>query len=360
MLSNSPTDFAAKLNPRVKILIAGQSMGTELENDLISAEVTDDIDAPSMVELKFITQDIRTQKITWVDDRRIFFIGQTLQVQMGYDKNLITIIDGEITGLEPEFIQDRTPILGVRGHDLRHRLLRGTQTQSFVKMTDSEIASQIARAKGLYPVVTDSQVKLDYVLQHNQTDWDFLQERASRIGYEVIINDNKLYFKPRQNDQPKILTLTYPNDLLEFLPRLSSLSQIQKVEVKGWNLKEKKAFVSQAGVGKESKMQGTKTGAQTVKEIFTQSNNTTVVTDPVTSKAQADQMALGEFQNSAITYVTAEGVCSGNPQIRAGKVIEIQGVGTSFSGLYYITKAEHKLFIEEDYQTSFTARRTAI
>jgi uncharacterized protein len=346
------------LNPNIKILINGSSIPAEAELNLISASVSEDIEVPSMFALRFFTWDVMKQEMTWVD-RDLFEIGNEVEIQIGYEQNLKTVIVGEITGLEPEFLPDTIPVLVVRGHDLRHRLLRGHQTKSFVKMKDSEIASQIASARSLTAKVTDSKVKLDYVLQHNQTDWEFLQTRAQRIGYEVVVDHKILYFRPHQNDQSKILTLTYFEDLREFLPRLSSLTQVQQVEVKGWNPIEKKALFSQVGAGTEnSKMAGNKSGAQIVKKAFGTSSHT-VVTQPVSSKAEADAMALGQFQDIAIAYITAEGNCLGTADLRSGKVVEVKGVGKRFSGLYYVTTTEHNFALDQGYQTSFTARRTA-
>jgi phage protein D len=118
--------------------------------------------------------------------------------------------------------------------------------------------------------------------------------------------------------------------------------------------------LGQAGSGQEnSKMGGSKTGADAVKSVFKSSVNR-VITQPVTSKAEADQIALGQFQNRAIDYITAEGSCLGNPDLRVGKVIEIQGVGKKFTGLYYVVKTVQRWSLDEGYHTFFTARRTAI
>lgn len=203
---------------------------------------------------------------------------------MGYEQELKTVMVGEITGLEPEYTQDTAPILVVRGHDLRHRLLRGYHTKSFLKMKDSEIASQIARSRGLTPKVTDSKVKLEYILQHNQTDWEFLQERAKRIGYEVMVDGKTLFFRPHENAKAKTLTLTYGENLQEFLPRLSTLNQVQQLEVRGWIPKEKKEVVGKATVGKEGgTMGGSTSGAKAVKKAFGESSHT-IVNQPVSSR----------------------------------------------------------------------------
>lgn len=352
-----PND-ASLLNPNIKILVQGKPLAPEIEADLVSALVSEDLEAPSMFELQLVTWDLVKQEITWVDDK-IFDVGNEVEIQMGYEQDLKTVMVGEITGLEPEYTVDTAPILVVRGHDLRHRLLRGNQTKSFLKIKDSEVASQIARTRGLTPKVTDTKVKLEYILQHNQTDWEFLQERAKRIGYEVAVDRKTLYFRPHENAKAKVLTLTYKEDLQEFLPRLSTMTQVQQVEIRGWIPKEKKEVIGKAAVGKEDgTMGGSTSGAKAVKKAFGESSHT-IVNQLVSSKEEADQMALGQFQDMALAYITGEGTCQGNPNLRAGKVIEIVGVGKRFSGLYYISSVEHNYTKNQGYQTSFTVRRNA-
>ncbi|MBS3029031.1 MAG: phage late control D family protein [Dolichospermum sp. DET50] len=345
------------LSPNIRVIIEGQKLSAEASADLLAVKVSEDVDVPSMFTLEFSSWNLAKGELTWIDDK-MFEIGKEVEIQMGYENNLKTVIVGEITALEPEFNQNSNPILVVRGHDMRHRLLRGSKTKSYAKMKDSDIASQIARGNSLTPKVKDSEVKHEYVLQHNQTDWDFLQSRAERIGYEVVIDNKTLYFQPRQHDSQKVLTLKFAENLREFLPRLSSMGQVQKVEVKGWIPKDKKEVIGKAAAGKEgSKMGGKTTGAKAV-ETFGESVSTVVI-QPVASKAEADQIALGQFKDMAIAYITAEGTCPGIPTLKIAKVIEVTGVGKRFSGMYYVTSTEHNYSQEQGYGTLFTARRTA-
>ena len=349
---------AQTLTPNISVLIQGKRLSTQASADLMGVRVSEAIDAPSMFTLEFASWDVAKQKLTWVDDD-LFEVGNEVEIQLGYENKLRTVITGEITGLEPEFSQGYTPLLVVRGHDLRHRLLRGTRTKSFVKMTDSDIVSQIARARGLTPKAKDTQVKQEYVLQHNQSDWNFIQSRAERIGYEVVIDNKTLYFQPHQNDSQKILTLKFKENLSEFLPRLTSMAQVGEVEVRGWIPKDKEEVIGKAAAGKEGSKMGGKTTGPKVVETFGKSVNT-MVSQPVFTKAEADQIALGQLKATAIDYITAEGRCPGTPTLRVAKVVEVAGVGKRFSGMYYVTTTEHIYSQESGYSTSFMARRTAI
>src|SRR5262249_28689657 len=157
----------------------------------------------------------------------------------GYPDKVETLIQGEITAVEPEFRNAETK-LTVRGYDARHRLQRGTQTRTFLQQKDSDITSQIANDAGLTPQVEDSGTVHDYVFQANESDLDFLQERARLINYEVVVEEKKLLSRPVKNAETEKITLSPGYMLLEFCPRLVAGGQVSEVVVRSWSPKDKK------------------------------------------------------------------------------------------------------------------------
>lgn len=349
---------AQKLVPDFRVCVNGSRLPPEAAADLITLTVDEDAGVPSMFALRLVNWDMHKLQVTW-SDADLFAEGNELEIQMGYVDHLQTLMVGEITGLEPEFCSADIPTLVVRGYDRRHRLMRGCKTRSFKQMKDSELASQIASDAGLTPNVKDSQVVLDYVLQHNQTDLEFLQQRARQIGYEVVVEKKQLYFQPQQNTKKETLTLSLDKNLLEFHPRSSMLTQVSQVEVRAWNQKEKKAITAKAASGQEvTKMGGATSGPQASKKAFGQASHVSVEY-PVFTQAEADQIALGCFNDMALAYITGDGVCIGQADLRAGDVVKIEGLGKRFSGLYYVTATTHSYTPAQGYTTAFSVRRNA-
>jgi phage protein D len=226
-------------------------------------------------------------------------------------------------------------------------------------MKDSDIAEKVASDVTLSAETVDTGVKLDYVLQHNQTDMEFLQERARRIGYEIVVDDKKLSFRPPRLTEAPVATLSPTDGLIEFSPRLTTMRQVSDVEVRGWDPKNKEAIVGKAGSGKiDAKMGGQKVGAQTSKAAFGAATAGTI-DRPVTSAEEAGKIAAGLINQTALAYVVGEGSTMGNPKIGAGSVVRIEGVGKTFSGEYYIATATHSYRPRLGYRTSFSVRRTA-
>lgn len=339
------------------IRIDGSPLPMEVGLQIIGITVDDDVNAPSMVTVELTGLEQQDNHVPVLDDK-LFPIGGAVEIKLGYAGKLATVFKGEVTGLEPEFSFNTLPNLIVRGYDRRHRLLRGSSTRTFVKQKDSDIASQIAQEAGLSPDVKDSQVTHDYVLQANQTDLAFLQARARLIQYEVTVDDKTLSFHPVANAASAILTLTLEDDLLEFSPRLSAVGQASDTAARGWNLKDKKEIVGKAGTGDEvSLMDGKSSGATLSKRAFGKATEGSY--RPVATQAEADQRAKARLNQDVLMLVTGEGICQGRTELRAGKVIKIGGLGTSFSGSYYVTSASHR-YSDSGYYTYFRVVRNAI
>jgi phage protein D len=232
------------------------------------------------------------------------------------------------------------------------------KTRTFLNMKDSEIASQIAGDWSLTPQVKDTRVTLDYVLQHNQTDFEFLQERAQRIGYEMVVTDTNLHFRPRKNDGSAVLTLRREVELLDFSARLTTMGQVEEVSVQGWNAKDKKELIARSRTGDERPMGGSASGPAATGRAFSGTGHTTVHM-PLLSQAEANQLANGWFGEMALRYVEGHGTCIGQPDLRAGTLVKIDGLGRRFSGSYYVTSTEHSYRPNVGYRTTFSVRRNA-
>ncbi len=316
--------------------------------DLRAITVQEDLQALSMFTLELHNWDDTLLQVSW-SDSALFAVGNEVEIWLGYVDDLHSVMLAEVTSLEPVFTADAPPVLMVRGYDHRHRLARGRKTRTFVQMKDSAIADQVAREAGLRAQITDTQVTHEYVIQSNQSDWEFLQRRAALIGYEIFVRDKVMYFRPPRSATPAARTLTLGNDITEFSPRLSSLGQASDVTVRGWDVKEKKAIVATEHSAPPS-------GPATARRAFG-SAAVAVLGQPTQNLAEASPIARGQFNAMALGYVEGDVVAFGQPQLRAGTVVNIAGAGQRFSGAYYVTSVTHTMTGDQGYQTSFTVQR---
>jgi phage protein D len=341
--------------PDFSIRVNGSALPAAARADFRSVTVQEDLQALSMFTLELHNWDDVKLQVSWSDARQ-FAVGNEVEIWLGYVGDLHKVMVAEITSLEPVFTSDQPPLLLVRGYDHRHRLARGRKTRTFAQMKDSAIASQIAREAGLRAQVDDTKVTLSYVIQGNQSDWGFLQRRASLIGYEIYVKDKVLHFRRPKPEAPPAGKLSLGEDITEFSPRLSSLTQATEATVRGWDIKEKKPVVA-------SQRQVTGSGGQTTGPAAARrafgSASVAFLGQRARTRAEADPVAQGQFSMMAMAYVEGDAVAHGRPQLQAGTVVDIAGAGQAFSGPYYVTSVTHTMTAENGYQTSFTVQRNA-
>jgi phage protein D len=81
-----------------------------------------------------------------------------------------------------------------------------------------------------------------------------------------------------------------------------------------------------------------------------------VITDqPFRDKKAATQYAKDRLERIVQDFVTARGSTFGTPDLRAGSVAEITGLGKTFTGRYFVTSTTHNLGVG-GYVTEFEAR----
>jgi uncharacterized protein len=346
----SVPDFAVRVN--------GAALPLPARADIESVTVTEDTHGLSMFALTLYNWDQEKLEFTW-SDAKLFGLGGDVAIQLGWVGDLHPVLSGEITSLEPTFSADAPPMLTVRGYDYRHRLARGQRTRTFQQVKDSDIVKQVASGAGLRTEATDTRTVLDYVVQHNQSDLDFLQRRARLIGYEIWVREKVLHFRPPQHAAGSVATLAVGRDITEFTPRLRVADQVDEVLVRGWDVKQKRVVLGRSKVGRDATtMGGRSSGPRQASRAFGRAGATTV-TVPVRTKARADQMAEGGHDELALSFVQGEVSCGGQPTLRAGSVVDIEGAGTTFSGRYYVTAITHTLAAGEGYRTRLDVRRNA-
>jgi len=292
-------------------------------------------------------------------------------IAMGYVDDLQEMIEGEITQISPSFPESGTPVISIQGHTRMHWLHGSRNTRTFQKMTDKQIVEKVAQEAGLQAQADETDVQHDYVMQTNQTDLEFIRDRAGKIHFEILVKGKTLIFRKSNEVGSRIYTFVWghtqaafaagPNSLplKSFSTTMNTMEPPSKVEVRGYDVKNKKEFVAHAGTGDETTtMAGSKTGGQVVSGAFHKPRQLVQVSIPVASQAEADQHAKALLNNLGLNFVTGNASTIGVPDIRSGSVVELQGLGPRFSGQYYIDTATHTIG-GNGYQTDFTVKRNA-
>ena len=302
---------------------------------------------------------------------------KTVTVTMGYAGDLRVMLTGSVTTMEPRFPPTGAPTLTVRGLNLLHQLRRKQYSHAWTDRRDSDIAKELEAMRDggqrrfplpieIDPHAREKEPKIPHVVQRNQYDIDFLFSRARQRGYVVFIQERdrlvrgsqrRLYFGPSHGRVPGLRDVTFElawgRSLVEFHPTLTTANQVRSVQVKGWDRRTKQPIretvtIDDPAFDRNRDLRDLLNRCDPREEV--------VVDEPVFTRAEARQRALAVLENRHHDLVKATGTTVGLPDLRAGKLLRITGIGARFSGTYFVTGTTHTIG-SAGYQTRFSARR---
>jgi phage protein D len=282
-------------------------------------------------------------------DEHPFEIGKQLEIKLGAREALTTssLFKGEIVSLELHFGPGSVELL-VRGFDHSHVLLRSRKMRTFQNQTSSDIVEKIVKEAGFEAKSDPSGEPHAFIQQDNETDWDFIWRLAERIGFEFVVEGKTAHFRKQKPDDP--VQLEWPKTVRSFSPRVTAIQQVKQVTLKAHDPKTKQAIdvtvadpqqIAQIGVDRAS-----------IQQAF-DGDSIHIATEPVKSQAEGQALAQALLDKLANGYIAAEGVCDGNPAIKAGAALQVTGLGQKFSGTYRVAAATHVLRGGSTYETRF-------
>jgi phage protein D len=321
-------------NSDAVIKISGQEISSEQMAKVISLQVDQHVHLPHMATLRLYDPDLS------LIDGTTFDLTKELEITAVIGTTTTLLFKGEIVALEPEFMPGGICEHVVRAYDKSHRLYRKANSVVFLNIKDSDLASQFAQSAGLSSQVEATTIVYDHIYQDNQTDLAFLKQRAWRIGFECFVEEGKLYFRKPPTSATEV-TLNWGEDLSSFLPRISLAEQVSEVIVRGWNPESMRAIVGQASTGVLYPATGeSQTGAQRASVFGT--GTQVFVNYPVFNQSEADAIAQARLDEYSGSFLEADGEAWNKPEVRAGKQVKLEGLGTRMSGSYLVTQAVHQ------------------
>jgi phage protein D len=367
--------------PHFEIRLGGRSLSKDVVNDILSVTYKDNIKEIDSFEISINNWDAgnpnfenaRSRTFKYSDTSK-FDPGQKLHIQMGYlgKGHMRSMISGEITSLRPSFPASGGSTLSVSGQNVLHRLRKEQHSERYENLTDSQIAQRIAQRINVKIVPKPNEIEgetvYDYILQDNQRDINFLMERARHVGYDLYVQDpgpsedlrnSIIYFGPSEGVVRGIYELVYGLSLMQFTPNLTTANQVGKVVVRSWDRSGKKEIKGEATRNElKTRGVGSRGGQKAIEDSF--ADRTETITDvPVEDKEEADRVARRTLENIAKDMIKGSGSTVGLPDLRAGSVLHICGLGERFSGRYFVTSTTHTIN-DSGYTTQFECRREEI
>jgi len=229
---------------KASLKINGVPASDALMEDILQIAVEESLHLPSMCTLVIKNDKLsgRPSDTFW-KHQDLFAMGHSLEVSFTSSTTESTeystaitgqVFKGEITAIESHFTEGSSAPIVIRAYDVAHRLHMGRYIRSFLNMTDSDVVNQMIGEVGISAgTITSTTPVHQYIFQENQTNMEFLRERAARNGFELYVQNGQLNFCPPTSSGS--VTLEWLTNLYSFRVRVSAAEQVSQVEVRGWD-----------------------------------------------------------------------------------------------------------------------------
>jgi phage protein D len=343
--------------------VDGEVVG-ELARDCIRLEVCEGIEGLRTMQAHFAAAGAGAlgsqDQLLHVDGSTVD-LGSTLKVALGFEHQTRFVFEGQVSGMELILGDGDTAVAAVHAEDALMRLRMTRRMRTYNRVTDAEIAAELAGEHGLQADVDADGPRYDVVQQANQSDLAFLRERARLLQAELWCTGRTLHFRSRAAREGTKLTLVGGRDLLRACLVADLAHQRSEVVVTGWDAGLKELIDERAGPDVvEAEVTGGRTGARLVATALGDSTSLRVREAALTAE-EAGAWARAEMLRRGRRFVCVAGTADGNADMVVGSRLTLQRVGGPFEGDgYYVSRLRHTFDLQEGFRTRFEAERATL
>ncbi len=361
----------ARFAPEFALFIGGQPVPADLRASIQSVRCHTGYDGLDELEIT-----IANEKLRWLD-HDLFALDTGISLKLGYAPDpLVQVFDGEVVAHGASFPSDGMPTMTLTAHDRRHSMRDGKKVRWFaiplpcpgnLPLPDIATASIVTLENLLLPVFDPVGAALSIILggvdtfvavtdpisaqkiirkQANESDYDFLNRIAVENGWDVLMEHDgaagghMLRFTSSLDNLSTDFTFGYGQSLIDFAPRVSTVGQIFSVGGFVWVPAIKMSFAVTLGFDWD-RMSLTLGVYPGVVPIGMKPGDY-MIEEPLTPTSIPRKL-VAELIPRLNKRLTASGTVIGDPNIRAGNVLRIEGVGEEFGGLYRATGVTHSI-----------------
>jgi uncharacterized protein len=374
-----------QLAPQFTVQIGGENLPHALRGSIASLTYTDGMEGADSVEVTFANQNFQ-----WLD-HPLLAVDQGFKLYIGYAPDPLELVFvGEITGVEPNFPNGGMPTIRVTAHDFLQRLTHGKVDRSFaitipetiiIPVPDPVVAALVSGTNLLIPELDPVGAALSTLMtlatyiaaptepekwvrtQSGESNFDFLSGIAKENGWEMYIDHTQepkgyvLRFQFLIQDYSPSVTLEWGKSIMDFTPRITTVGDVFGISAKVWvaSLQMEFTIVVSWDYDRAAFNLMIYPGLGDIEGVLGESSKKTLSIKP-TGFASSLREILTELLPRLNNRLTGSGNTIGDPEIKAGRVINLIGLGGQFSGLYRITSATHT-FDSGGYKTGFKVRK---
>jgi hypothetical protein len=387
-----------RFGPDYRLELDGKPISSALRASITSISHVNALEGADRVEIGISNHHLR-----WTDDPSLG-PGVPVRLSLGYNPaQFEQMFVGEIVSVQASFPSDGQPTLTVAAHDRFERLREAVKTRWYAvplpflgnkPVPDPAIAALTSVESGFIPIIdpvgaaisvliygasilaaAGDQGEIEKVirLQDGESDLEFLQMIASENGWEMLVDHSgdlgghKLRFMSPLDRLEPVRTFAYGSSLLDWSPRLTTVGVIASItgflrvpaiktvfEVTvgyDWDNASLDIAIRPAIGGRlpapPDDRERRRPGGDEERKLVLHEN---------LSLVSAPRRIISELLPKLNNRITGSGSVVGDTGLKAGDVVQLEGLGKEFGGRYRITSASHTID-SGGYRTSFEGRK---
>jgi len=322
----------ARGDPQERVDVSGRILGFGFEDDEKKADV-----------LKLSVDNFDLTQIDGPHWRK----GQVLIAAWGYVGAMTPereCVIKKVSGSNP---------LTIEAHAKSVLMDREIRSRTWDNKTRSEVVKEIAEANGYLGDrvhIQATEVKYESITQARLSDAQFLRHLANKEGFEFFVDFDGLHWHERKLGQRPVKTLTYyidpgKGDIQKWSIDGDITKRPSSVKLRGRDPLRKATFEAKADnqstsnrdtLGDTLEVIDAQTGASLGDRSINTSHDETLPTSEA-SKEGAERAAAGRYKRAQANTIKLTVEIIGDPDLVAKSVIQVNGIGETLSGRYYIS-----------------------
>ncbi|HUG26167.1 type VI secretion system tip protein VgrG [Piscinibacter sp.] len=334
-MANSP-QLDAEGVVRVTVYSGGAQLAEIVQ--LISVTVSRAVNTVPSARLVFADGDMPRKEFP-LSDSDDLKPGAEIKISAGYGDAEDTVFEGIVVKHGVRVSGNNDARLVIECRDKAVRMTVGRKNANYVGQKDSDIISKLASAGGLSADVDATDIQHGELVQHYSSDWDFVLARAEANGLLVVATDGALAVKAPATAGEPVLKVTYGDDLIDFQAEIDARTQFASAQAVSWDMKNQAVVLGSEAAPVTLNAQGDLDSATLAKVVDLSSFR--LQTGAPLSKESLTQWAKALQLKAGLARIRGHMSFQGSAKAKVGELIELEGVGTRFSGKVFVTGLTH-------------------
>ena len=324
------------------LLLDGAPAPAALAQAAVSIEVRQVLNAPALALLVFMDM-----AGSW---SALLRLGAAVAVDAPDGTRLI---DAEITTIDHVLEAGSARTIRIHAYDRLHRLRKRQQVRAF---SDTDLGGLMAAIAADHGLAADAPSPAaparSRIVQHDQSDFDFLAEQAAREGRYLQIVDGAIRAPTLAGDGGAPCVLKAGANLFAATASSTSEALRQQTAVEGWDWRRIAPVPGLAVLARQDELEiGADPG------LGGGDLGWRILVNRLSAgPEEADAVAQADMDRAAALSATLTGTADGDAVLRPGRVVRVEGVSDVADRRYVLTEARHLFAAGSGYTTEIGTR----